>query len=78
MIGLPARFVDSIFFQVQGHRIDAVAHTCRLRTIIENVPQMRVATAALHLSSQHSVTAIGLLLERFIASRCVEARPATA
>src|SRR3712207_3796892 len=39
--------------EVQRHAIDAVALARGLRTVVENVPQMPAASAAMHLSARH-------------------------
>src|SRR4051794_10075469 len=50
---------------------------CRRRAILEHVPEMAAAAAAMHLGADHAVAAIGRGLDR-TRDRIVEARPAGA
>src|ERR1700687_4513927 len=61
--------------EVQGRRIHAEAQSGRIRTVVENVPQMRAATTAHHLGPPHPVTRIDVLGNPAFFQRRIEARP---
>src|SRR5271167_4125010 len=64
------------FIQLQRGRIDAIAQSCRLRTIVKDVPQVRAATAASHFGSLHSMRGVCRLFDNFGLRGIVEAGPA--
>src|SRR5262245_34850008 len=60
--------------EFQGHAVDAVTQAGRLRAIVEHVPEMPAATAAMHFLPDHAeVVGAGL---HCAVDRSVEARPA--
>ena len=59
-------------------RVDAVAHPGRVRPVGEHVPEVAAARGAHHLGAHHPVARIGLLVDRILARRRVERRPAAA
>src|SRR3954470_1476853 len=67
----------SLRLEVHGHAVDAIAQMRRRRTVLEHVPQMAAAAAAMHLGADHAVAAVGRAFDR-ARDRIVEARPAGA
>src|SRR5499427_6841126 len=61
--------------EFQGHAVDAVTQAGRLRAIVEHVPEMPAATAAMHFLPDHAERVVGVGLHRAV-DRSVEARPA--
>ena len=61
----------------QSEAIHAIAQAGRLRSIVENVPEMTATTVAMHLGADH---AEGAILSRpdSVFQRLIEARPAGA
>src|SRR4029079_460788 len=63
----------SLRLEVHGDAVDAVAQMRRRRTVLEHVPQMAAAAAAMHLGADHAVAAVGRGFDR-ARDRIVEAR----
>src|SRR5258708_3436029 len=61
----------------QANAVDAIAKTGRLRSVIEDVPEMAAAAAAMHFGAQHAVGAI-LGLADGVFQRLIKTRPAGA
>src|SRR4051794_7420454 len=61
--------------QVERDRVHAVALTRRLRTVVEDVPEVAAAAPAPHLGAHHPVRAVLDQLDRLRRLRLVEARP---
>src|SRR5271163_3720561 len=67
-----------VLVQFERRRIDAVPQTCRLWPVIEDMPQVGVAPAALCLDALHAVAGVRLALHSLLAGRSEEARPSGA
>ncbi len=65
---------DLFRLEVHGDAVDAVAQMRGRRAILENMPEVAAAAAAMHLGAHHAVAAIGRGLDRAF-NRNVEARP---
>src|SRR6185436_8101226 len=63
--------------ELDRHRIDAIAQTGRLRTIIKHMPQMSPTATARHFGTNHAVAAIALFLDTLRIGRLIKTRPAT-
>ena len=63
--------------KVQRHAVHAVALTCRLRPVLEDMAQMSTAAAAMNLGSCHEKAAVGFGLDGFVERR-PKARPSGA
>src|SRR6266478_2396923 len=72
---LPGRRIVSILLQIERGGVDAIAHPGGPRPIVKDVPQVGVATAALHFRPPHPVTCIRLCLDSFFAGRSIETGP---
>ena len=73
----PLAFTHPFFFdKIQGRRIDTVAKTRRLRTIVKNVSKVTIAPAARDFSPRHAETPVRDLLDAPIRNGFPKARPA--
>jgi hypothetical protein len=61
--------------KVEGGRVDAIARPPRSWTVVENVPEMRVATLTTHLGAMHAVTVVVQQAHVLLFFRVREARP---
>ena len=61
----------------QAETVDAVAQAGRLRPVVENMPEMAAAAAAMHLGPQHPVGPVFGLADGVL-ERLIETRPAGA
>src|SRR5579872_3838657 len=80
-IWLPSLVVSSIArvrLEAEGNAVHAVAQTGRLRTVVEDVAEMRPAYGALRFDAHHAMAAISLFLDRVAGNRRGEAGPAGA
>src|SRR5580704_918490 len=69
---------ELLLLEVQRRRIHAIAQLRRLRTIVEDVPQMRAALAAHRFDAPHPVAVVFFGLDVVFRHRRIEARPAAA
>ena len=77
---LPRRVIAILLLlvQFQRQRIDAIAQACGPRAIVENMTQVRVATAAQYFGAVHSVRMIRMFFHNFIVGGRGETWPTTA
>src|SRR5262249_18774757 len=61
-------------FEVERDAVDAIAHVGRRRAVVEHVPEMTAATAAMNLGAHHAVGTV-LRGPNRTRDRIVEARP---
>src|SRR5437588_683216 len=80
VVRLPGPRADLVVLglEVQGQRVDAVALAGRLRTVVEYVPQVRLARRAEDLGAAHEQAVVGLGIHRVVLGRRREAGPAGA
>src|SRR6266446_7530611 len=64
-----------VFLQFQRNGVDAIAHPGGLWSIIEDVPEVGVAPAALHYRAPHAVAGVVFGLDCPFAGRSVETGP---
>src|SRR5881396_545886 len=62
--------------ELESGGIDAVAHSCRLRSVIEDVAEVGIAPAARQLGSLHDQAVVGPCLDVLPGDGLPEARPA--
>ena len=67
-----------LLFQVQRDRVDAVALTGRVRSVVEHVAEVAAAAGAHDLGAHHAVARVGSQLDGLGGGRLVEAGPARA
>src|SRR5690606_16709005 len=60
----------------EGRRVDAVPQPRGMRPVGEDVPEVAAAARAQNLGAHHPVARVGLLVDRALAGRGVEGRPA--
>src|SRR3984893_18673661 len=65
----------NLLHKLQRCRIHAIAQSCRLRTVVEYMPQMRVALGAGHRRPHHAEGLVSNLANILIRNRSPEARP---
>src|SRR3954469_13240670 len=61
----------------EAEAIDTIAQASRLRAVVENMPEMAAAAAAMHFGPQHPVGAVFGLADSIL-QRLIETRPAGA
>jgi hypothetical protein len=74
----PRRVLLFLLVQFQSGGVDAVALAGGIRAVVENVAEVGVAAAALHLGTRHPVARVGFGLDRFLAGGSIETGPAGA
>jgi hypothetical protein len=67
--------VPLVFVQLQSRGVDAIPHPGGLWTILKDVPEVRVAAAALYFRPSHSMACVVLRLDRLFARRSIETGP---
>jgi hypothetical protein len=67
-----------LLVQFQSGRVDTVALAGGIRTVVENVAEVGVASAALDLGARHSVARVGFGLDGFLAGGSIKAGPSGA
>src|SRR5262249_34335396 len=68
----------SPFLEVEGSGVDAIAQPGGLGPVLEDVAEVRVAPAAMHLDPAHAVAVVRLDRNALFLRRLPEARPAAA
>src|SRR5262249_4793294 len=64
--------------EIERHGVDAVSQPGRLGAVLEDVPEVRLATCAVHLGATHEEAPILLGLDLVVGDGFEEARPAGA
>src|SRR4051812_45235536 len=80
MASRSASTTHRLFFliQIKHDGVDAVAQVCRAGAVVEDVPQVSIATCAENLCAYHPVAGINFGADIILPGRCGETRPAAA